>query len=141
MKNTFQITTLVLFASVLGLAAWHDRNPIIETIETVRLVSPEKLEAHVTLTKWQLDKMLREYEKDAHPSDMLKFKTLVKREGVEWRISSTHLVKDSDPYLAPQGRFFVVNPSFIDYTGDFKSCVEYAESYEKFHDYIVISAE
>ena len=52
-----------------------------------------------------------------------------------------HLVKDSDPYLAPQGRFFVVNPSFIDYTGDFKSCVEYAESYEKFHDYIVISAE
>jgi len=141
MKNTFQITTLVLFASALGLAAWYDRNPIIEIRETVRVVSPEKLEAHVSLTKWQIDKMLSEYEKEAHPSDMLTFKTLVKRDGSEWRISSTHLVKDSDPCLTPQGRFFVVNPSSIDYTGDFKSCVEYADSYKKFHDYIVISAE
>ena len=141
MKNTFKITTLVLFASILGLAAWHDRNPIIETVEIVRVVPPEKLEAHVSLTKWQLDKMLSEYEEDAHASDMLKFKTLVKRDGSGWRISSTHLVKDSDPFSTPQGRFFVVDLSSIDYTGDFKSCVEYADGYKKFHDYIVISAE
>jgi hypothetical protein len=141
MKNIFKITTLVLFASILGLAAWHDRNPIIETVEIVRVVPPEKLEAHVSLTKWQLDKMLSQYKGDAHASDMLKFKTIVKKDGIGWRISSTHLVKNSDTSLTPQGRFFVVNQSSIDYTGDFKSCVEYADSYKKFHDYIVISAE
>jgi|TARA_R110002074_G_scaffold19573_3_gene62244 hypothetical protein len=141
MKNMFQITALVLFASALGLAAWHDRNPIIETIETVRVVPPEKVEAYVSLTKWQLDKMLSKYERDAHPSDILKFKTVVKSDGSEWRISSTHLVKGSDPCPLPQGRFYVVDSSSVDYSGDFKSCIEYADSYEEFHNYIVVSSE
>ena len=141
MKNTFQITALALFASALGLAAWHDRNPIIEIRETVRVIPPEKVEAYVSLTKWQLDKMLSEYGEGAHPSDMLKFKTIVKSDGSEWRISSTHLVKNSNPYPIPQGRFLVVDSSSVDYSGDFKSCIEYANSYEEFHNYIVISSE
>ena len=137
---------ILLFASVClplwGVAAWHGyKEPKIQVRETVKVVSPEKVEAHVMLTKWQLDKMLSWYEKDAHPADTVRFKTVVKNDGNGWRISSTHLAKSAEPALIPEGKFFVIDSSYVDHAGDFKSCVEYAESYKNFHDYIVISAE
>tara|TARA_B100000497_G_scaffold14246_1_gene16423 strand:- start:2575 stop:3006 length:432 start_codon:yes stop_codon:yes gene_type:complete len=139
----------LLFASVClplwgcwGVAAWHGyKEPKIQVRETVKVVSPENVEAHVTLTKYQLDKMLSWYEKDAHPAETVRFKTVVKSDGDGWRISSTHLARGAEPYPIPEGRYFVIDSSYVDHTGDFKSCVEYAESYKSFHDYIVISAE
>lgn len=142
MINTLQITALSLFASALGLAAWHGyKEPKIEIQETVKVVPPEKVDAHVILTKWQLDKMLSWYGEDAHPADAVRFKTIVKSDGEGWRISSTHLAKGSEPSPVPEGKYFVIDSSYVDHAGDFKSCVEYADSYKKFHDYIVISAE
>jgi hypothetical protein len=99
------------------------------------------VDAHVFLTKWQLTKMLKTFEEDAHPADTLKFKTVVKSDGQGLRISSTHLARGAEPYPIPEGKYFVIDSSYVDHAGDFKSCVEYANSYKNFHDYIVISAE
>jgi hypothetical protein len=85
--------------------------------------------------------MLSRFEENAHPSDSLKFKTIVKKDADGWRLSSTHLAKGADEFPLPPGQFFVVDSSYVDHAGDFKSCVEYAHSYQNFHDYIVLSAE
>ena len=100
---------------------------------------PEKVEASVFLTKWQLEKMLRHYGEDAHPSDLQQFKTVVKREADGWRISSTHLAKGAEKYPLPSGKFYVIDASYIDHHGDFKSCIDYAHSYKDHHEYIVVS--
>ena len=136
----------LLFASVClplwGVAAWHGyKEPKIQVRETVKVVSPENVEAHVMLTKWQLDKMLSWYGEDAHPADTVRFKTVVKSDGEGWRISSTHLAKSAEPASIPEGKFVVVDSSYVDHAGDFNSCVEYADSYKQFLDYVVLSAE
>ena len=113
----------------------------VEIVEKIVLCEPKKVEAHVVLTKWQIDKMSSSFKNDAHPSDILKFKTIVQKDGGGWRISSTHLVKSPEKYPLPKGKFLVVDSSYVDHSGDFKSCVEYASSYKEFHDYIVVSSE
>jgi hypothetical protein len=113
----------------------------VEIVEKIILSEPEKVEAHVLLTKWQIDKMASSFENDSHPSDILKFKTVVRKDGNGWRISSTHLVKAPEQYPIPKGKFIVVDSSYVDHSGDFKSCVEYASSYKEFHNYIVVSSE
>ena len=140
------MTKTILFLSVClplwGVAAWHGyKEPRVQVKETVKVVPPEKVDAHVMLTKGQLDKMLSWYGEDAHPADTVRFKTVVKSDGEGWRISSTHLAKSAEPASIPEGKYFVIDSSYVDHAGDFKSCVEYAESYKDFHDYIVISAE
>ena len=143
MKKTIQIVLITAgLATCLSLAAWHNyKEPTIEIKETVKIISPDKVDAHVLLTKWQITKMLKTFEKDAHPADTLKFNTVVKSEGSGWKISSTHLARGGTPSPHLNGKFYVIDSSYVDHVGDFKSCVEYADSYKNFHDYIVISAE
>lgn len=134
----FLATSLPLWA----LATWSCfRSPEIRTVTEEKIVYPEKVEACVSLTKFQLEKMLGHFNEDDHPSEMKRFKSLVKREGDRWRISSTHLAKGAEKYSLPDGKFFVVDASFIDYHGDFKDCVTYAHSYQDNHEYIVVSAK
>ena len=142
MKKTIQLLIVPSVTTCFGLAAWHGyKEPKVEVKETVKIVPPKEVDAHVFLTKWQLTKMLKTFEEDAHPADTLKFKTVVKSDGQGWRISSTHLARGAEPYPIPEGKYFVIDSSYVDHAGDFKSCVEYANSYKNFHDYIVISAE
>lgn len=134
----FLATSLPLWA----LATWSCfRSPEVRTVTEEKIVYPEKVEACVSLTKFQLEKMLGHFNEDDHPSEMKRFKSLVKREGDRWRISSTHLAKGAEKYSLPDGKFFVVDASFIDYHGDFKDCVTYAHSYQDNHEYIVVSAK
>ena len=131
-----------LIIPIWGVTFWNTHTPKnVEIVEKVIVTNPEKVEAHVFLTKWQIDKMVSSFEKDSHPSDTLKFKTIVRKNSEGWRMSSTHLVKNSEKYPAPNGPYYVVDSSYVDHAGDFKSCVEYADSYKKFHDYIVVSPE
>lgn len=34
--------------------------------------------------------------------------------------------------------FFVIDASYIDHSGNFKDCVEYADSYKDHHEYVVV---
>ncbi len=34
--------------------------------------------------------------------------------------------------------FFVIDASYIDHTGNYKDCVEYADSYKDHHEYVVV---
>ena len=34
--------------------------------------------------------------------------------------------------------FFVIDASYIDHTGKYEDCVEYADSYKDHHDYVVV---
>ena len=38
----------------------------------------------------------------------------------------------------PEATFFVIDASYIDHTGNYKDCVEYADSYKDHHDYVVV---
>ena len=137
-------TKLFLAASLSlwALTTWSCfRGPEVKTVTQEKIVYPEKVEACVSLTKFQLEKMLGHFNEDDHPSEMKRFKSLVKREGDRWRISSTHLAKGAEKYSLPDGKFFVVDASFIDYHGDFKDCINYAHSYKDNHEYIVVSAK
>ena len=134
----FLLTNIPLWS----LATWTCfKQPEVKTVYEEKLVYPDNVDACVSLTKFQLEKMLSVFNQDDHASEMMRFNSLVKRDGDGWRISSTHLAKGAEKYPLPEGRFFVVDSSYVDHSGDFKSCVEYAESYKSFHDYIVISAE
>lgn len=142
MKKTVRLLMLTLLLTVLCISTWHGiKEPKIQFKEMIKIIPPKEVEAYVSLTRWQAEKILKEYGDDAHPADMLKFKTIVKKDGEGWRISSTHLVKYSEPFTAPVGLHYVVDASYIDHHGDFKSCVEYANSYKDFHDYVVLSSE
>ena len=144
MKRSLHLLFVTSMTTCLGIAAWHNyKEPKVEVQikEEIRVVQPDDVEACVSLTKWQLNKMLSRFEENAHPSDSLKFKTIVKKDAGGWRLSSTHLAKGADEFPLPPGQFFVVDSSYVDHAGDFKSCVEYAHSYQNFHDYIVLSAE
>ena len=134
----FLATSLPLWA----LATWSCfRSPEVKTITEEKIVYPEKVEACVSLTKFQLQKMLSNFHEDDHPSEIMRFKSLVKRDGNGWRISSTHLSKGAEKHSLPEGKFFVVDASFIDYSGKYKDCIEYADLYKKYHEYIVVSAK
>jgi len=131
-----------LVIPIWGATFWSMYKEVnTEIVKKIVVTEPEKVEAHVFLTKWQIDKMASSFENDSHPSDTLKFKSVVRKDGSGWRISSTHLAKGSSPSPMPKGQFYVVDSSYVDHSGDFKSCVEYAASYKKFHDYIVVSPE
>ena len=142
MKKTVRLLVLTLLVTALGISTWHGmKEPKIQFKEMIKIIPPKEVEAYVSLTRWQAEKILKEYGDDTHPADMLKFKTIVKKDGDGWRISSTHLAKSSEPFPVPTGLHYVVDSSCIDHHGDFKSCVEYADSYKEFHDYIVLSSE
>tara|TARA_B100000497_G_scaffold126288_1_gene164772 strand:- start:1346 stop:1765 length:420 start_codon:yes stop_codon:yes gene_type:complete len=133
---------LVTSLTLCAFATWGCfKTPKVKTVTQEKIVYPEKVEACVSLTKFQLEKMLGHFNEDDHPSEMKRFKSLVKREGDRWRISSTHLAKGAEKYSLPDGKFFVVDASFIDYHGDFKDCINYAHSYKDNHEYIVVSAK
>lgn len=138
-----KVTLLLALASspFFAAALWHGyKEPKVEVQIEERLVEPEKVEAAVELTKWQLEKMLSHYEEDAHPSDLQRFRSVVKRQpDGSWRISSTHLAKGAEQYPLPSGKFYVIDASYIDHHGDFKSCIDYAHSYKDHHEYIVVS--
>jgi hypothetical protein len=36
---------------------------------------------------------------------------------------------------------YVIDPSYIDYSGEYADCVVYADSYKDNHDYVVVSAK
>tara|TARA_R100001377_G_scaffold62982_1_gene38698 strand:+ start:1327 stop:1776 length:450 start_codon:yes stop_codon:yes gene_type:complete len=138
---------LTITGTVIGVAVgaslWHwYKEPKIEVHvkETVKEVCPADAEACVSLTKWQLNKMLNMFEEDAHPSDSLKFKTIIKKDAVGWKLSSTHLAKGAEALPLPSGEFFVVDSNYIDHSGSFKDCIEYADSYKKFHNYVVVGS-
>jgi len=137
-----KVTLLLALASspFFGAALWHAyKEPKVEVQIEERLIEPEKVEAAVELTKWQVEKMLQHFDED-HPSEMQRFTTLVKREADgSWRISSTHLAKGAEKYPLPDGKFYVIDASYIDHHGDFKSCIDYAHSYKDHHEYIVVS--
>jgi hypothetical protein len=38
----------------------------------------------------------------------------------------------------PEETFFVIDASYIDHTGNYKDCVEYADSYKDHHEYVVV---
>lgn len=127
---------------IWAVTFWSAQNAkSVEIVERVVVSEPEKVEAHVFLTKWQIDKMSSSFSEDSHPSDTVKFNSIVRKDGSGWRISSTHLVKGSERYPTPKGPYYVVDSSYVDHSGDFKSCIEYADSYKEFHDYIVVSPE
>ncbi len=137
-------TQLFLAASLTFcvLVTWSYFNtPKVETVIQEKIIHPEKIEACVSLTKFQLEKMLNHFDEDDHPSEMKRFKSLVKRDANGWRISSTHLAKGAEKYPLPDGDFLVVDASFIDYHGDFKDCINYAHSYKENHEYIVVSVK
>ncbi len=137
-------TRLFLAASLTFcvLVTWdYFKTPKVETVIQEKVIYPEKIEACVALTKFQLEKMLSHFNEDDHPSEMKRFKSLVKRDANGWRISSTHLAKGAEKYPLPDGDFLVVDASFIDYHGDFKDCINYAHSYKDNHEYIVVSAK
>ena len=144
MKKTIQFALITGLTTCFGLAAWHGyKEPKIEVRvkETVKEVCPEDAEACVSLTKWQLKKMLSMFEEDSHPADSLKFNTIIKKDSSGWRLSSTHLAKGAEAFPLPSGEFFVVDSSYIDHAGSFKDCVEYADSYKNFHDYVVVGSK
>jgi len=131
-----------LIIPIWGATIWSIyKEENVKIVEKVVMTEPEKVEAHVFLTKWQIDKMASSFKDGSHPSDTLKFKSIVRKDSTGWRISSTHLVKAPEQYPLPEGKFYVVDSSYVDHIGDFKSCVEYASSYKDFHDYIVVSSE
>jgi len=136
-------TLLFAFASLplWAWASWRVFQPSeVEVKIEERVIQPEKVEACVSLTKWQVQKMLDYFSED-HPSEMQTFKTVVKQEANGWRISSTHLAKGAEKYPLPNGSFFVIDASYIDHSGDFKSCIDYAYSYKDNHEYIVVTAK
>ena len=83
-------TQLFLAASLTFcvLVTWdYFKTPEVKTITQEKIVYPEKVEACVSLTKFQLEKMLSHFNEDDHPSEMKRFKSLVKRDANGWRIS------------------------------------------------------
>jgi len=38
----------------------------------------------------------------------------------------------------PEETFFVIDASYIDHSGKYEDCVEYADSYKDHHDYVVV---
>ena len=85
--------------------------------------------------------MLNMFEAESHPSDSLIFKTIIKKDAMGWRLSSTHLAKGAEANTLQSGEYFVVDSSYIDHAGSFKDCIEYADSYKNFHDYIVVTTK
>ena len=133
---------LAISLTLCALATWSSfKTPEVKTVIQEEIVYPEKVEACVSLTKFQLEKMLSHFNEDDHPAEMKRFKSLVKRDANGWRISSTHLAKGADKYPLPDGDFLVVDASFIDYHGNFKDCINYAHSYQDNHEYIVVSVK
>ena len=140
---------LAVSLTLCALATWTSLmaarlirgTPEVKTVIQEEVVYPEKVEACVSLTKFQLEKMLSHFNEDDHPAEMKRFKSLVKRDANGWRISSTHLAKGAEKYPLPDGDFLVVDASFIDYHGNFKDCINYAHSYQDNHEYIVVSVK
>ena len=133
---------LAVSLTLCALATWTSfKTPEVKTVIQEEIIYPEKVEACVSLTKFQLEKMLSHFNEDDHPSEMKRFKSLVKKDVNGWRISSTHLAKGADDYPLPDGDFLVVDASFIDYHGNFKDCITYAHSYQDNHEYIVVSVK
>ena len=133
---------LAVSLTLCALATWTSfKTPEVKTVIQEEIIYPEKIEACVSLTKFQLEKMLSHFNEDDHPSEMKRFKSLVKKDVNGWRISSTHLAKGADEHPLPDGDFLVVDASFIDYHGNFKDCITYAHSYQDNHEYIVVSAK
>ena len=115
MKKTIQLLIVTSVTTCFGLAAWHGyKEPKVEVKETVKIVPPKEVDAHVFLTKWQLTKMLKTFEEDAHPADTLKFKTVVKSLNSSCLLKSIllSLVKKS---IAPSGMFFAESKLFEEY--------------------------
>ena len=142
MKRTILLLAaglLPLWGAAIFLADFKGETRIVNN-EVVVVAKPESIEASVFLTKWQVEKMCKAFEEDSHPSDIMKFDTVVKHElDGTWIISSTHLAKGADKYPLPKGDFYVVDASYVDHFGDFKSCIDYAHSYKDHHEYIVLS--
>jgi|OM-RGC.v1.032961593 hypothetical protein len=40
----------------------------------------------------------------------------------------------------PEATFYVIDASYIDHSGKYDDCVEYANSYKNHHDYVVVTA-
>jgi hypothetical protein len=98
----------------------------------------KKINASVLLSKWQVEKMMGSFKDDDHPSDMRVFTSVVNRSADGWRISSTHLVRNSKNVVLPTTDYHVIDSSYIDFSGNLRECVEYASSYKDHHDYIVV---
>ena len=116
MKKTI-LLGFALAVPIWGVTFWSAHAAKnVEIVEKVVLSEPKKVEAHVFLTNWQIDKMVSSFEKDSHPSDTLKFKTIVRKDSEGWRMSSTHLVKNSEKYPHPKGPYYVVDSSYVDHS-------------------------
>jgi hypothetical protein len=109
-----------------------------ETISVETKEEPEQISASVLLSKWQVEKMMRSFNDDDHPSDMRVFTSVVNNSADGWRISSTHLVRNPKNVILPTTDYHVIDSSYIDFSGNLRECVEYARSYKGHHDYIVV---
>ena len=122
-------------AAVLLISASSDLpQPVEEAVKE----SPKKISASVILSKWQVEKMLGSFNDDDHPSDMRVFTSVVKEYAEGWKISSTHLVRNPKDVILPTTEFHVIDSAFVDYSGTFRECVEYANAFKNHHDYIVV---
>ena len=122
-------------AAVLFSSASPDLpEPVAEEVKE----APEKISASVLLSKCQVEKMMRSFNDDDHPSDMRVFTSVVNRSADGWRISSTHLVRSPKNVILPTTDYHVIDSSYIDFSGSLRECVEYASSYRGHHDYIVV---
>ena len=101
MKEKVLITIIGIL--IIGLAfAVTKEKPIVDKI-TVTYAQPkeEEIPVAVTLTKYQLEKMLRmleeenSYGRPADPADMFTFTSIARgtKHSSEYNISSTHLAK------------------------------------------------
>ena len=79
-----------LFFTVGMIALSHDRVRVDVQVKEVTL---DNAEASVSLSKWQVSKMLAAFEEDDHPSETRVFNTVIKKDFEGWRLSSTHLAR------------------------------------------------
>jgi len=50
-------------------------------------------------------------------------------------------VNDGEVPKVEEETFYVIDASYIDHSGKYDDCVEYANSYKNHHDYVVVTAK
>lgn len=147
MKHTLLLLSVGLIPLWASAVYLTKVKPNISFPKTVQRVETNQeifaLPATVTLTRMQVEKMYSAFE-SSNPTDIIKFETVVeKKPSGNWEISpfllSNSASRENIPM--PKGDFCVIDVSYIDYSGDFKSCIDYANSYKDHHEYVVLSAK
>ena len=147
MKHTLLLLSVGLIPLWASAVYLTKVKPNISVPKTVQRVETNQeivaLPATVTLTRMQVEKMYSAFG-SSNPADIIKFETVVeKKPSGNWEISpfllSNSASRENIPM--PKGDFCVIDVAYIDHSGDFKSCIDYANSYKDHHEYVVLSAK